>query len=426
MKYPVKTLAALALVGAVAPAFAVSIKDDQMSLAIKGVVQVRANLLNDGSDATGGDWDPLRGQAGSAETARFDVRRARLGVEAKMGDWKAVLTMRAEKNDTASNAGGNEALTPAAGGGNRTVQLYYANITRSFKLDDGVVLAVRGGLDKAYNAESSISSSNFLFPSDTVVDERIEQRNVGVGAILTSPFVNAGFDIQNNSTGVKDPQAQSAAGATKTNGLFYSFRIEASPMAEWMPAKKMQSFVGKEGTHLVVGVDFQTDGDNLTNETPAVATTFVVTKTMAYGPDVLFHWNGLTAYAEYRWDKITANTVTDATSASVAAPDVKGKFFNIQAAYAMPVSEIVIEPAIRYSKVDSNTNATNNSTYGGGGTGTVGNNIDNGGDGRTIDIGVNLYFDGHSNKLSIAYQNWKAEGGSGDASIIRIQEQISF
>ncbi len=423
MKHPVKTLSALALAGAMAPAFGASIKDDQMSLAFKGNIQVRANLLNDGSSATGGDWDPLRGQAGQAESLRFDVRRARFGFEAKMGDWKGVLTIRADKNDTAANAGGNEAITPASGGGGRPLQLYYANITRTFKLEDGMAIAVKGGLDKAYNAESSISSSTFLFPSDTVVDERIEQRNVGVAGLFTSAFVNAGLDLQNNSTGVKDPEAQSAAGSTETNGLYYSGRIEFSPVAEWMPLKKMQSFVGKEGTHLVIGLDYQTDDKNIT--TNAVATSFVVTKTVAYGPDILFHWNGLTAYGEFRQDKITADTVTDATGATATA-DTKGQFYNIQAAYAMPVSDIFVEPAIRYSKVDSNKNVTNNSTYGGGGTGTVGNNIDNGGDGRTIDVGVNLYFDGHNNKLSIAYQNWKAEGGSGDASIIRIQQQINF
>ena len=424
MKHPVKTLAALALVGAVAPAFAVSIKDDQMSLAIKGVVQGRAELLNNGSNATGGDYDPLRGTNGDAEAVRFDARRARFGLEAKMGDWKAVLTIRAEKNDTTGSAGGSSFIDPGAtanGGAatsnaNRGLQLYYANIQRSFKLDDGVALAVRGGLDKAYNAESSISSSAFLFSSDTVVDERIEQRNLGVGSTLTSPFINAGFDIQNNSTTTKDGDASAA---NQKNGMFYSARLEFSPVAEWMPAKKVQSFVGKEGTHLVIGADVQMDDKNLNGAAAAAGGTYVSTKTVAYGPDVLFHWNGLTAYGEFRMSKANRDVV-----AGAALADVKGRFWNIQAGYAMPVFDIVIEPAIRFSKVDSDTGVTNTNT--GYNAGAAGGAIDNGGDGRTIDIGVNLYFDGHNNKLGIALQSWKAEAGSADASIIRIQQQISF
>lgn len=424
MKHPVKTLAALALVGAVAPAFGASIKDDQMSLAFKGVIQARVDLMNDGSNATGGDYDVLRGVDGSSEPMRFDVRRARFGVEAKMGDWKAVLTIRAEKNDTIGSAGGSSALDPGgtANGGantanaNRTLQLYYANITRSFKLDDGLVLAVRGGLDKAYNAESSISSSTFLFPSDTVVDERIEQRNVGVGAMLTSAFINAGIDIQNNSTTTKDGDA-SAAGVK--NGLFYSGRIEFTPVAEWMPTKKMQSFTGKEGTHLVIGADVQVDDKNLNGAAAAAGGTYVSTKTVAYGPDVLFHWNGLTAYAEYRMSKVTRDVVAGAAQA-----DLEGRFWDIMAGYAIPVSDIYVEPAIRFSSVDTdkNTEVTN----AGYNAGAAGGAIDNGGDGTTFELGVNLYFDGHNNKMQIGFQHWSAENGDADANIIRIQQQISF
>lgn len=428
MKHPVPTLAALALVGAVAPAtYGASIKDDSMSLAFKNNVQVRATLPVSAEDTAGNDYDIFHAAPGDSEPVRFEIRRARLGLEAKMGDWKGKLTIRAEKNDTFGSA--TSTATAAAGSqgtsNGRAVQLYYANIERGFKVGDGMEFSVRAGLDKSFNIESVISSSTFLFPSDTVVDERVEERNIGIGLMFKAPMAAVGIDIHNNSTSnyatTSGDNTASGTDAVDGNGMFYSGRLQFSPMAEWMPAKLIQSFTGKEGTHLVIGLDLQKDVGAIGT---IVATGYRITDTFTWGPDVLFHWNGLTAFGEYRMRTAKREDVTDVGNVRTGLADVKGRFWNIQAAFALPVEDIFIEPAIRYSFVDTDTSVTAAANpYN---TGAAGGAMDNGGDGKTIDIGVNFYFNGHENKLQIAFQSWKAEEGNGKASIIRVQQQLNF
>ncbi len=417
MKHSVKTLAALALVGFVAPsAMAVSIKDDVVSMKLKGNVQFRASLLNDATDNFGNDYDPLRQPTASAttgqsaEAARFDIRRARIGFEAKLGDWTGNVTIRSDKNDTAVGGG-----TGTSAG--RAVQLYYANISRDFKAGE-LTHQIRMGLDKSFHAESTQSSSTFLFATDTIVDEKVEERGVGIGYRLVSPFINFGVDFHNNSTGTKDTDADNASFGD-TNGYFYSFRIEVAPGAEFMPAKRMHSFVGKEGTHLVLGVDGQWDTGNLNAANTAAATSYGNKDTFTWGPDLLAHWNGLTALAEYRMRSVKQDTTNVTTGATTGIADVKSVYWDIQAGYAMPLDEFVIEPAIGYMVNDADKdNSGELAVYNGG--------VDNGGSGKTINLGVNFYWNGHDNKTQISYQNWKAESGKGDANIVRIQHQINF
>lgn len=434
MKHPVPTLAAIALIGAVAPAtYGASIKDDTMSLTFKNNLQLRGTLPASASDDAGNDWDIFRNTAGESEPVRFDVRRARLGLEAKYGDWKGRLTIRAEKNDNNGSAQTVNAAGTTYTGNGRAVQLYYANIERGFKVGDGMDLAVRFGLDKSYNNDSVYSSSAFLFPSDSVVTERIEERNLGLGLMFKSPLVHVGVDIHNNSTGAWDVDASDdttdADDGVDANGLFYSARIQFSPKAEWMPAKSMQSFTGKEGTHLVIGIDFQMDDTNVAAPPAGAAagSDYSLTDTFTWGPDVLFHWNNLSAGAEYRMRSVEREDVDDPTNTRTAAADVDGTFWNLYVAYAFPLEDVVIEPALRFSEVDSNKDdadaAATRRPYT---TGAAGAAIDNGGDGRTIDLGVNFYFSGHDNKLQIALQLWEAEFGNGDATIIRVQQQLNF
>jgi hypothetical protein len=433
VKHPVPTLAALALVGAVAPAtYGASIKDDTMSLTFKNNVQIRGTLPMSAQDDAGNDWDIFRGAAGDSEPIRFEARRVRIGLEAKYGDWKGKVTIRAEKNDTAGAAtsvtvaGNGNGNTYA--GNNRAVALYYAAIERGFKVGDGMDFSIRAGLDKSFNIESVISSSTFLFPSDSVVDERVEERNLGVGLMFKAPVFHLGVDLHNNSTattgaaGTQSSDNTTVAGdGVDANGLFYSARVQTSFLAEWMPAKMVQSFCGKEGTHLVVGLDLQKDADAIS---AIAATGYRLSDTLTWGPDVLFHWNGLTAFAEYRMRTTTREDVADATNVRTDPGDLKGRFWNIQAAFALPVEDIFVEPAIRYSVVDSDTNTTAAANpYN---VGAAGGFMDNGGDGRTIDVGVNLYFNGHDNKIQVAFQSWKAEEGNGKANIIRIQQQLNF
>lgn len=417
----VKSLSALALLGAAIPStYALSIKDDTLSVGVKVQIQVRAQMLNDAENATGGDYDPLRSGTtggpvgGEAEFARFYLRRARFGLAAKYGDWRANFQIR-----------GGEGVDRPGQDITRAVQLYYANGARVFKTGE-IEHDIHFGLDKPFNSESSISSSALAFPTERIVAQQIETRNVGIGYGLRSSIVNFGVDLMNNSTTNKVAATGDNVGAEETNGYFYSARVEVMPGKEYNPGKRQESYVGKEGFHVVGGIDAQWDDGNLSNTTittgniavPA-AGRFRVTDTFTWGPDLLIHWNFLTFLAEARLRQTDYEDVVAVTGASTQN-DFKSSWYNLQLAYAIPMeSGYVIEPAIRYMERDDNRSINNT-------TAVYGASNDNGGDGTTIDVGVNLYFNGHANKLQLAYQMWEAEAGEGQARILRLQHQVSF
>ena len=402
----VKSLSALALLGAAIPStYALSIKDDTFNVGVKLAIQTRAQFLNDADNATGANYDPLRGTNGEAEKARFYIRRARFGLAAKYGDWRATVVIR-----------GGEGSDRAVAGDTRPVSLYYANGARLFKTGE-IEHDIHFGLDKPFNSESSISSSAQLFPNERIVAQQIETRNVGIGYGLRSSYVNFGVDLMNNSTTTKDVEAGDNIGADETNGYFYSARLEIMPGKEYNPGKRQESYVGKEGFHVVGGIDAQWDDGNLSG-TPVAPAQFRVTDAFTWGPDLLVHWNFLTFLAEARLRQTDTEDVVNLTGATVDR-DFKSSWYNVQLAYAIPMeSGHVIEPAVRYSERDDNRSVDTNAVYGSAN--------DNGGDGTTIDVGVNLYFNGHANKLQLAYQMWEAEAGEGQANILRLQHQVSF
>ena len=402
----VKSLSALALLGAAIPStYALSIKDDTFNVGVKLAIQTRAQFLNDADNATGANYDPLRGTNGEAEKARFYIRRARFGLAAKYGDWRANFVIR-----------GGEGSDRAVAGDTRPVSLYYANGARLFKTGE-IEHDIHFGLDKPFNSESSISSSAQLFPNERIVAQQIETRNVGIGYGLRSSYVNFGVDLMNNSTTTKDVEAGDNIGADETNGYFYSARVEIMPGKEYNPGKRQESYVGKEGFHVVGGIDAQWDDGNLSG-TPVAPAQFRVTDAFTRGPDLLVHWNCLTFLAEARLRQTDTEDVVNLTGATVDR-DFKSSWYNVQLAYAIPMeSGHVIEPVVRYSERDDNRSVDTNAVYGSAN--------DNGGDGTTIDVGVNLYFNGHANKLQLAYQMWEAEAGEGQANILRLQHQVAF
>ena len=402
----VKSLSALALLGAAIPStYALSIKDDTFNVGVKLAIQTRAQFLNDADNATGANYDPLRGTNGEAEKARFYIRRARFGLAAKYGDWRATVVIR-----------GGEGSDRAVAGDTRPVSLYYANGARLFKTGE-IEHDIHFGLDKPFNSESSISSSAQLFPNERIVAQQIETRNVGIGYGLRSSYVNFGVDLMNNSTTTKDVEAGDNIGADETNGYFYSARLEIMPGKEYNPGKRQESYVGKEGFHVVGGIDAQWDDGNLSG-TPVAPAQFRVTDAFTWGPDLLVHWNFLTFLAEARLRQTDTEDVVNLTGATVDR-DFKSSWYNVQLAYAIPMeSGHVIEPVVRYSERDDNRSVDTNAVYGSAN--------DNGGDGTTIDVGVNLYFNGHANKLQLAYQMWEAEAGEGQANILRLQHQVAF
>lgn len=408
MKHIAPTLTAIALMGA-APAFGASIADD-LVIKPKAQIQVRAQFGAGASNTTGDDVNIYNGAAGDTENAKFSVRRARFGAEAKNSTgWFGVFQIRAGERVDAGTAaaGANKA---------RTAELYYANIGKTFK-QDGFEIEIRGGLDKPFNGESSISSSNFLFPMDRPNSHWIEVRDTGVGAkAFIAEMVRVGVDVQNGSTALNQ-DAQSGAA-----GLFTSFRIELAPGREYMPAKKMESFAGSEGHHLVIGFDYQNDADALT-AVNAGAGNDQTTSRATIGPDILYHFNGLTALADLRM-----RTTKVENSVGASPDDVKGQVWTIQAAYAVPLEAgFAVEPAIRFSKIDLDKDDPTTESVGTFNQGEY----RTGASGSEFTIGVNAYWNGHANKTQLSYTSWKGEHeGSGtekaDAHVITLQQQVLF
>ncbi len=438
MKHIAPTLTAIALMGAV-PAFGASIADD---LVIKPTVQlqVRAQLAAGGTDRTGNDYNPYTGVTGETEAARISIRRARFGASAKNSTgWDANFQIRAGERGDAGNAPTN----------NQAVQLYYANIGKAFKTDS-IEHRLHIGIDKAFNGESTISSSTYMMPNDRAVANLIEYRGPEVGYTLKHEIVRFGVDLgnggywsnfqprafqtaadgTNGTVGVQNPAFLGASTSLDQKpGLFYSGRIEFAPGASFMPAKKMESFAGAEGTHLVIGFDFQVDNKNITSAT--AATTAAQTTTIL-GPDIVGHWNGLSGVADWRLIKVKQD-LSGTNAANTASDDVSGSAFDFRVGYAIPMeSGFAIEPAIGFGKVDLNKDSDE---------GGIAAAVFNSGEwqsgrvsGSQFEIGVNFYWNGHANKTQLFYTNWKGEDSAAaapndsapKAHVITLQQQVTF
>lgn len=396
MKHPVKTLAALAILGAVAPsAHAVSLKDDVLSITPGVRIQSRMQM-NDATNATGDEYRVQGGVDGVNDPLDFSIRRARLYMSFKYGsNWKGQLAFNADNIDAAT---GTSSAT-------RAVQVRYAWLERGFDLGEGMNHAITFGLNKPYNNPSSAakSSSRELFPNGNAASGFVDPRGVGIGYRFKHPLFLIAADLQNNTT----TKVNTGDGADEEEGFFYGVRAEFSFSPEWFIAKRAESFLAKEGQGLNVGLSYGSNQDAVT-ATNRISTT-------AYGVDVMFWLNGLSAYAEYR-----LGTTESEIIAGGSVPDVDAEYIVLQAGYAFPLEELgVIEPALRYQIIDTDADDDNQATV-------FGNNSETGAAGSQIDLGVNLYLSGHDNKLQLALSLWEAEDGDGDATIVRLQHQINF
>lgn len=398
MKYLVPSL----LILAGAPVFGASIADD-LVIKPKVQIQMRGQFGASGTSSTGADTSIYNGATGDTEKARFSVRRARFGAEATNSTgWTGVFQIRAgERTDATANGGGTA----------RTAELYYANAAKVFKVE-GADIDVHGGLDKPFNQESSISSSTFLLPMDNPVMALVEMRAVGVGAkALIQDIVRVGFDVQNgNTTAVQDTN-------TGAPGLFISGRAEFAPSKEMMPAKKMESWAGAPGTHLVIGIDVQSQNKRITG----AGVDYTSTTTTTLGPDATFHFDGLSAMALYRM-----RTTKEERGTSKAKDDQKGSMFSLQAGYAVPLENgLVLEPALRFSKIDldKDIDGDNNTVFGQG-------EYLGGSSGTEFSVGVNAYWNGHKNKTMLAFTSFTGEspttGDASKAKVITLQHQLLF
>ncbi len=439
MKTLSPSLAALALVGMAAHLNAATIADD-LKLKVKGQVQVRgqfgAQATTAGTPTVGGkDADFYNGYTAGAKSdqARFSIRRARIAVEAKNDTgWSAQITIRGGEGVDAGGA-------PAKGDGDRPVSLYYAYIAKAWKLEP-VEIELRAGLDKPFTSESSISSSTYALPSDRPTAYLVDMnRAPGLGVKVTSDYVTAGFDVQNNSnnpnpsgTAATANTGSATGGEGSTNGLYYSARIEASPGAEYKPARKQESYAGAPGTHIVIGLEYLTQADaNTAVAAPAPNTTNKVNQQtrVVFGPDLLVHYDGLTALVDYKLTSVDQENADFNSDTAGNQNEMKGTALSFTAAYAFPMEAgFVVEPAARYSMIDLNTDEKEVRGQPALNAGEFRPQLSNDANGSAdeITVGVNLYWNGHKNKTQLAYSMYTAEKGDGEASVFTVQHQLTF
>lgn len=373
--------------------FAASLPAAEPELKLSPVVyfQTRADI-NSGKDAAGNDVTP--GTEGNtvaeSDTVDFYLRRARLGAKFTYGNWSGRILFDAD------NAGRDGVAVSGSSKTNYDVDLYDAYAMYVVK-GDGLNHEIRAGLYTAvFNPSDYFSSGAHQFAASAITQNMISNRQIGVGYTLDHEIVDLSVDIQN----VKNDGVAGQGVGGDGDGLWMSARVQFTGPGEWNIGKWQESFAGAEGTGIAVGIEYAAQDDQ--------TGTTVTTDTTSYGIDILFHMDGLTALAEYRGQNVDNGTT-----------DIDSTVYRVQAGYAFPVGGYFLEPALRYGSYDANTD--NDSE-----TGVFGTSDYATASGDEIDFGLNLYISGHKNKLSMLYTSWSAEDGDSDASIFRLQHQISF
>ena len=426
MKHISPTILVIAAFAAAPGLHALSVKDDDLSLGLKLQLQVRAekgwaqgadNTTNNVTENTGGEPDEMD----------FYVRRARIGFSGTWkGEYKFAYLMRTDNQDKA-----------AQGGATRTPQTHVAYLERVIKQEDmGIEHGARMGLDYAWfnGTSAAFSSSSFLFPTDRATVGMLAPRGTGVGYKMSHKKFTWGVDVQNNTGDGTNTATGTDGSADQGEGLFIGSRVQVIAMdsEEKGHMKTVESFLGKEGKGVLISAeyginkadnvayDYNSDGDTA-DAGEALADSTV--DTTAYGFEVLAHMDAITALAEWRQQITRANSrvVADDTNVSTC--------YLFQIGYALPMGDQVLEPAFRWTKLDSDADRGEVASYGGGEAGTSG---------YTWELGMNYYIHGHSNKLQLAYMNWRGEDGqfngaganrtytAASADIVRFQWGLSF
>ena len=390
---------------------------DDATLKVSGVIQARALLLSQGTNAAGDPYDPLRQQDGRAEVARFGLRRARLTAAAQTPDgWLGTMTIRSvEPNNLNGTADTN-------GGG---IQLYLAFLGRTFKAG-AVEHDLSLGLQKAFTQESSISTSTLLFPATSITamaSDTFGARGAGVFYKLSHEFVRFGVSVQNNTTAngaeLKDGSPD-AGNPGARNGMHVSGRVEAGVL----PSKKSESFAGAAGTQAVVGFDLATNRSAYTTNTttaPGRRTDAVV-----LGPDFLLHHDAWSLVAEYR---VTLVDVTDIDQDPEDTTRNEQRCWSVTTGYAIPTGGgPVLEPALRlqWADVHSHRGVPTANDIGANPALTENGEFTGKNSGREWAVGLNAYWNGHKIKTQLAFTESRAAVEEARTRFLTLQQQMLF
>jgi len=392
--FPSRTLLVIAALGATAPAaYALSVKEDDVNLGISLLIQARAEV-SESKDTDGNTPYNVHETNNSPDDADFYLRRARFGLKGTyQEDYRFSVIFRGDGAGAAAN-------TNAAA-------FYEGVIGRVWKKEGSKLVHA---VDFGYQAASFNPSGNVYSSSATLVLNEASTaaiftpRNAGIKYTLNAPWVNFWADVQNGAA-----DSVTAAG-TDGEGLWMSGRVHISPEGEWKMDKPAETFAGKAGKGVQLGLEV---GSNDSDITAAGA----YQSALVYGADLLFHFDGLTALAEYR--------IAEYDNYDPATLDYAATAWRVQAGYAIPAGSTVVEFAARVSAYDTNDEDSTAVDFGGNAA-TAAQGKDYGSSGDQIEVGVNWYLKGNNNKLQVAYSDWQAENGNADAQILRAQWQLMF
>ena len=264
------------------------------------------------------------------------------------------------------------------------------------------------------------------------VHRNFDGRQTGVAYFASGGWFNFGVDLANGTSPDENRDSYSYGEA---NGQFIGARLELAPNKDMMPSARNESFVGAEGTHVVLGFDYGIDMDMHSSQPDLSAAgpyDFASYDYEFYGPDLCFHWNAVTAIADLKFVNSTEEGYTlDAagTKTGIYGRTANGMVWDIRAAWAFPLSgKMVIEPAIGFGIADYDTDADEE----GAAPSRILSDDTNLDSGTTFDIGGSLYFNKHINKLTVGYRHWQGEdppagqSGTPKAQVFVIQHQLQF
>ncbi|MBK8804388.1 MAG: hypothetical protein IPN71_20465 [Fibrobacteres bacterium] len=390
-------VALTALVAAPAWSLQVSVPDSTTKLDIGVLMQNRAEM-NASENAAGKEFDVNRGKTAVADPIDFYGRRARLSIKLERNSWTGFIMFSADNTD------------PTSTGGNRNPKLLYLWAQNKLT-SQGLTHTFTAGLDKAH-AQPSFDdpSTQHLFPTTRATTlYPVPTSAYGVRYQMGAKNFEVSADVQNTHNAER-------ATVTEAEGLFYAGRVVFAPVGS-LP-KRTESYVGEPGKSLAIGIDGTFDPEEIMldpagNGTSKTTDDTVSAAHITFGADLLAHYGPVTAIVDARFQNFVRPTNT-----------IQSQVITGQIGYAIPTGSLVVEPAVRFAIIDKDVDNTDADkkllNY------SSSANSEHGNSGYEGDIGVNLYFRKHANKVQIAFSRWESENSDAFANILRVQHQLNF
>lgn len=376
-RFLVPTLAALAAVPA---AQAFDIAGDGWDLSIEPRIQTRIEFASATNANDSADYD-IWAEANTDDPQAFNfyVRRARLYIKGKSDDgFFFGFTLR---ND---NIGRADAIDET----NDNVEINDMFVGKEFESGD-VSHSIQFGYDELGDAGPAAevdSSSKLLFP------------NARLSVFLGNKAVGFQYGMQTSMFGLTAALGEAESkdfGLDDEADIYFAARVYTGLTEDMFLGKRMESFLGEESGGLKHQAGVSLEWKELGGDDSAVS----------IGVDYLAHYDQLTGLAEVY-------------STSFDQADRDSLSFLVQGGYAIPLDNgNVVEPAARVTFIDNDTDDDNEA-------GVLDN--EGGASGLYVDVGVNYYLDGHSNKLQAGLQSYSPEEGDGDAIAFRLAHQLDF